>query len=155
MHKLDEVDKQILRSLQEDCRISLKKMAKKVDVAVSTIHYRIERLQESGIISGYHAILDEDKLGYDFQTVIAVKGKHGPKYAGLGEKLANLPCVSAVYWLLGDIDYWLLTKARNRDEHLDALQELMDMEEIISTVTYVISKVILEKPTIEIHDDDD
>lgn len=63
MVQIDEIDRKLLEILQEDDRIALVDLSKRVGLAPSTINQRIKRLVGDGIISGFHARLDAEKLG--------------------------------------------------------------------------------------------
>ncbi|TLZ55263.1 MAG: winged helix-turn-helix transcriptional regulator, partial [Methanobacteriota archaeon] len=62
-------DRIILEKLQRDDKISLSDLARMTGLASSSVHYRIRRLEEEGVIKGYRAIVDPVKLGYDILAV--------------------------------------------------------------------------------------
>ncbi len=70
--ELDEVDKAILRELLVDARLSFREIARRVGVSTATVANKIRRLEEAGIIKGYTAIIDPEKLGYDVTAVIEI-----------------------------------------------------------------------------------
>ena len=70
MEKTDRIDEQIIRTLQENARIPLKALAKKVFLSSPAVSARIERLEREGIITGYHASVDRLKLGYHITAFI-------------------------------------------------------------------------------------
>ena len=65
MHNIDNLDQQILRVLTKDARTPYAEMAKNFGVSPGTIHVRVEKMRQSGIIEGTKVIIDEQKLGYD------------------------------------------------------------------------------------------
>lgn len=151
-HKsLDELDKEILKILQMDCRTSLEKIAKKLGVPKSTVHYRIRRLEAEKIIEGYYAKVNATKLGKDYVTITLVRAKYGPDYhEKLGNILAQIPGVWAVYFVFGDTDFIVLTKSDNREDFLKKLENMMNMKEIERTNTQVVAKTLKEDPRIEL-----
>ena len=75
---LNETDRKILKSLLEDARFSSRQIAKKIGVSVGTVLSRIKKMEEKGLIKGYSAILDQDKLGYQLTVLTEItvsKGK--------------------------------------------------------------------------------
>ncbi len=62
--KIDEIDKKILKILQNNCKVKLREASNKLGIPKSTLHNRISRLKKEGIIKGCRAILDPFKLGY-------------------------------------------------------------------------------------------
>jgi len=60
---LDEIDKKILRLLQEDAHYTLKDIANKINLSLTPVHDRVKRLEKDGIIEKYVTLLDKKKLG--------------------------------------------------------------------------------------------
>lgn len=146
--ELDEVDLKILKILQEDAKYPLEKIAEEVRAPKSTVAYRIKRLEKSGVIRGYHAYIDPASLNLDYLVVTLVKAKYGKDYHEiLGQKIAQLPGVWGVYFVLGENDFIVLARFRNRDEMMNKyLEKLMSMPEIERTNTQIIAKIIRETP---------
>lgn len=85
--QLDETDLLILRVLQENGRLSYRQIADKVKVSVPTISNKVTNLEKSGVIRGYSAILDPDRLG-EVSVMIMVKARPSD-LKGVGEILAK------------------------------------------------------------------
>lgn len=116
--KLNETDKRILNLVQDldMCVPHLTRLAKKSKLPISTIKSKLEKFQRLGVIKGYGAILDGEKVGKGF---IAYKfgGKkfHKPEDLAIyGKKLAAIPEVQEVRFLVGEWDY--ITRMRVKDE---------------------------------------
>ena len=71
--KHDEIDRAILRELQADGRISVQELSQRVGLSPSPCARRIRMLEEDGIITGYHALIDEAKAGFAFSVFVSVK----------------------------------------------------------------------------------
>ena len=69
-HKLDNIDKKIIEMLQKNARVSIKDIAKEVFLSSPAVSARIEYLEKSGIISGYHAQVNPMFLGYHIKAFI-------------------------------------------------------------------------------------
>lgn len=149
--ELDRIDIQILQALQEDCRTPLENIAKKLGVPKSTIHYRIRRLERSGIIEDYFAKVNATKVGKDYLLVVLVRAKYGPHYhERIGRRIAAIPGVWAVYYVLGDIDFVLLIRANDREDYMHKLERIISMPDIERTSTQVVAKVVKEDPRISL-----
>ncbi|MFW9967596.1 MAG: Lrp/AsnC family transcriptional regulator [Candidatus Thorarchaeota archaeon] len=149
--KLDDLDRAILRELQNDCRTPLQDIALKVDAPTSTVHYRVKRLEREGVIDGYYANINPEKLGLDYLTVIQVRAAYGPGYhERIGKKLAKIVGVWAVYFTLGDNDFFVLTRSRNKAEYMKILDILMATKGIERTSTQVVAKIIREDSKLDI-----
>lgn len=71
--KLDAIDRAILRELQLNGRISIQDLSDRVGLSPSPCARRVRILEKAGIISGYHAFIDEEKAGFSFSVFISVK----------------------------------------------------------------------------------
>ena len=151
-HKpLDKIDIGILEVLQKDSRTPLGQIANQLGVPKSTVHYRIKKLEAEKIIKGCYAKVDATKLGKDYTTITFVRAKYGPSYhEKVGKMLAQIPGVCAVYFILGDNDFVVLTVSDNREDFMGKLEKMYDMQEIERTSTVVVVKTIKEDPRIEL-----
>jgi DNA-binding Lrp family transcriptional regulator len=149
--KLDKTDRQIMKLLQQDSRIPLQVIAKKLRIPKSTVHYRIGRLEREKIIQGYYAKINPAKLGYDYIAVVLVRAKYGPKYhEKVGVKLATVPGVWGVYYVLGDHDFIVLVRATDREDYVKKLDQIIAMGDIERTSTQVVARIIKEDPRFDI-----
>jgi len=149
--KDDATDRSILKLLQLDCRISLDVLAKRIGVPKSTLHYRIKRLEKEGVIGGYYAKVDPLKLGYDYVAVVLVKARYGPNYhEKLGKKIAKIPGVWGVYYVLGEYDFIVLIRAKDREDYMSKLENMSSMPDIERTNTQVAAKVLMEDPRVPV-----
>lgn len=142
---LDESDIKILRILQENCRISLESLGKKLGMPKSTVHYRIRRLEKEGIIEGYYAKVNFEKIGRSFLTITLVRAKYEQGYHDkIGRSLCAIPGVWGVYFVFGENDFIILARSSTRDEYLRKLEMIMSIPEIERTNTIIVAKVLKE-----------
>ena len=148
---IDDKDRQILRIVQADCRITREQLANKLKMSKSAVQYRIKQLESSGVIEGYYAKIDASKIGKDYQAVTLVRAKYSPAYyEKLGKKLASLPGVWAVYFTFGDNDFILLVRGIDREEILHTVESMTRLEGIERTSSNIVIKTIKEEPRLEI-----
>lgn len=104
---LDETDRNILRVLARDGRVSNQKLAEQVNLSATPCWNRVKALEEAGVISGYAAILDQHALGLPDIVIIEVTLEHHDDeiFSRFGEALAALPEVMEAYLLTGEYDY--------------------------------------------------
>ncbi len=69
---MDDIDKKILNILQENDKTQYQRIAKQLDLGASTVHYRIKKLLQNGIITNFSAIIDPEKVGYSTSAVIGL-----------------------------------------------------------------------------------
>jgi len=148
---LDKSDKIILKMLQEDCNISLKKIGEKTGLSSSTVHYRVNRLIEEGVITGFKATVDPLKVGKEILAISLVTGRYGPEYSKkIGERIAKIQGVWAVYFLLGNIDFAVLLRASSREELKEIVDAFIKIEEVERSNTYLILERLKEDATVQL-----
>lgn len=108
-YKLDKTDYKILSLLQDNCRITTKKLAEKLNLSTTPVFERIKKLENDGYIDGYVALLNERKIGLK-QTIfigVTLKG-HTRSYLEKFLNQVNLfPEVMECYQVSGNFDYLL------------------------------------------------
>jgi DNA-binding Lrp family transcriptional regulator len=149
--ELDKIDLAILKYLQENPKLRIRDLAKKLQIPKSTIYYRLRQLENLGVIKRYGVILDSDKLGFEYIVVIQVRGKYGPKYHDeIGKFLSKNPYVQGVYYVLGDIDFIVIGKFPSKAKYMEFLEQLINSSIIERTSTMVVAKVIKEDISLHI-----
>ena len=114
---LDITDKKILTILQQDGRITNARLAQQVGLSPPAVLERVRRLESSGIIKGYAAILDRGLAGFDVQTIVMVCVSHHqiPSLQTIKERLTMMEEVLEVHQLTGEVDF--LLKVAVKDMH--------------------------------------
>lgn len=104
---LDEVDRRILRRLAADARVANSALAAEVGVAPSTCLMRVRRLQQTGVIRGFHAALSPEAMGRPLQALVSVRLQQDARtrIADFGQWLVSLPGVLNVFFLAGANDF--------------------------------------------------
>ena len=92
--KLDEIDHQILDMLIENTRTPFTDIAKKLDISAGTVHVRVRKMEESGIIKGSTLIVDYDKLGYTFVAYVGIFLEKNHQTQFVLERLVDIPYVT-------------------------------------------------------------
>ncbi|MCF8473049.1 MAG: Lrp/AsnC family transcriptional regulator [Emcibacter sp.] len=113
--KLDDIDCQILETLQESGRITNVDLAEKVGITAPPCLRRVRALEEGGYIRGYHADLDNELMGFGL-TVFAMVGLHRQSENDLKafeDMVSEWPMVRETYMLNGEIDFILKIVARD------------------------------------------
>ena len=113
--KLDKVDLQILRTLQENARLTTKELAAQVSWSSTPVFERLKRLEREGYIKKYIAVLDADKLNQGFVVFCNVKLRRMNKDIAMEftRIIQNIPEVTECYNISGSYDYLLKIHAPN------------------------------------------
>ena len=109
MKPLDEIDRNILRQLQDNARLSNADLAERVGLSPSPCWQRVKRLEDSGLIQGYVAILDHKQLGMPDTIIIEVTlERHDDEVIErFGKALTDLPEILEAYLTTGEYDYFI------------------------------------------------
>ena len=106
---LDRIDRKILRELAQDGRISNAGLAQKVGLSPSPCWQRVRRLEEQGIIKGYVALLDQERLGAaEIVMIDVILDRHDDQVVeDFGRTMQSMPEVLEVHLTTGEFDYLL------------------------------------------------
>jgi DNA-binding Lrp family transcriptional regulator len=140
---IDDVDRKILNELLRDCRRSYRSIARRTGVSVGTVLSRIHHLERSGVIKGYSALLDHEKLGYQLTVLAEITVSKG-KLLEMEEAIGRLPNTCAVYDVTGLTDAVVLAKFRSRDELSKFTKGLLSMPFVDRTNTHVVLTTVKE-----------
>jgi Lrp/AsnC family transcriptional regulator for asnA, asnC and gidA len=143
IEKIDVVDLRILELLQEDCRLSFNKIARKLGISVGTAFNHVKSLEQKDIIKAYTAIIDSSKLGYSLTAIIMIQAE-GTHLADVENEIAKNANVIAVYDITGDYDATVIAKFKDRFGLNAFIKSLLSMPHIKRTVTNVALNVIKE-----------
>ena len=141
---LDATDIQILRELQADSSTSNVDLARRVDLSPPATHTRVKRLESLGIIKGYNAMLDYEKLGYDMLCFISVSLQMHQNQAvqTFEAEMLDLPEVLECHFITGDFDYILKVAIRSRQ---DLQQFLIERLTPIPMVSKIHTHIVLNE----------
>ncbi len=141
--KLDAVDLQIIRALEEDSRLSLRKLAHKLALTPNILHNRIKNLEKEGIIKGYVPIVDATKMGYAITAIIMIQVE-GEHMLEIENEIAKESNVLSVYDITGEYDAVIFAKFRDNTSLNGFLKRLLSERFIKRTTTLVALEAIKE-----------
>lgn len=123
MIKLDQIDKTLIKLLQADAKQTTKALSNVLDLSVTAVYERVKKLENSGIIKNYVALLDREAVGKTFIAFCHIKlSQHTQDYVVKFEKeVTKLPEVLECYHISGDYDYILKVIV----EDMQAFREFM------------------------------
>jgi DNA-binding Lrp family transcriptional regulator len=142
MH-LDETDVKILKALTADARLSSRQIAKQCDISIGTALSRIKKMEIEGIIEGYAALLDHEKLGYELTVVTEITVSKG-RLLEMENEIARIPNVCCVYDLTGLADAAIIAKFKNREDLSKFTKHLLSLPYVERTNTHVVLTTIKE-----------
>ncbi|MDY6931783.1 MAG: Lrp/AsnC family transcriptional regulator [Halobacteriota archaeon] len=141
---MDELDKKIIRAFQQDSRQSFSKVAEKVGSSTATVSDRVKKLQNSGIIRGYTALLNTSMIG--MTTLIAmVRMKPDYSITKAGEEISQLQEACCVHNVTGDFDILVSLKCFGYDECIKVIEKLKSVSGIERVDTHIVLKTMKEQ----------
>ncbi|TRO45510.1 Lrp/AsnC family transcriptional regulator [Candidatus Bathyarchaeota archaeon] len=154
--KLDMKDLAILTLIQENSKLTAKQIAKKINAPITTVFAKTKRMEELGIINGYRAIVDPEKLDAGTAAFILAsvsyraKGDDVPvSQRDVAEEIAQFPEVQEVHIITGDWDLLVKLRAESVDAVgkfvVDKLRLIKGLEK---TLTCMVFKTVKETTTV-------
>lgn len=121
---MDDIDRKILAELQKDGRISVTELGARVNLSLSPCHRRVRALEQDGVIHGYRANIDRNKVGLHFSAIVFVTLREGSSRVvqDFEAALLDVPEIIRAERLFGDPDYMLHVTTAD----LHAFQQLYD-----------------------------
>jgi len=139
--KIDELDLKIISHLQENGRIPVAELAKRLNQPENTVRYRIERLLKNGVIRRFTALVDPRALGLNVSA--AVMFKVDPKKLDqLLEKLTSMKDVTNIYQLSGEWDLIAVVFAKDIQDLHERIEELRRAEGVKEMNVMITTRVI-------------
>jgi Transcriptional regulators len=155
--KLDKKDLKILSIIQKNCQLTSREIAKKIGSPITTVFSKIKRMEKIGIIKGYRAIVDPNKLGFSTTAFIlasvsyAIKNENGGlSQRDIANEIAKFPEVQEIHIITGDWDLMIKVKAENVDKMgkfvIDKLRLVKGIEKTLTCVVFETIKETTEVP---------
>lgn len=106
---IDDIDIRILRCLQKDGRMSINDLSESVGLSATPVARRVKQLEQTGVISGYCALVDEAKLGFDVSVFVSVQldKQVDNALASFEKAIQSMPEVVDCWLMTGNRDYLL------------------------------------------------
>ncbi|AWR94781.1 Lrp/AsnC family transcriptional regulator [Acidianus brierleyi] len=146
---MDAIDRRLLIELLRDARTSLRRLSEEMNVSPATLHNRLTRLVQEGMIRGFTALVDYTKLGYSLSAVIMAKvdGKHLVEFE---REIANTDNIVAVYDVVGEYDVVLIAKFKNVEDLDNFLKQLLKNPKVERTYTSIVLNTVKEDPRVRV-----
>lgn len=152
-YNLDKTDLAILALLQQNARMTVKEIADNVHLSTTPVHERIKRLENSGVIKQYAALVDFSKVNKSLMVICYVSLKQHSKNAGLKfiKQINELNEVIECYNISGEFDFMLKVVAENMDAYYNFHVNKLSQGENIGNVQSVFVMGVIKQTHIVIH----
>src|SRR5690554_8121284 len=126
--KLDDIDHQILDMLIENTRIPFTDIAKKLSISAGTIHVRVKKMEDAGIIKGSSLTLDYKKLGYSFIAYVGVFLHKTSQTKFVLERINEIPFITVTHITTGKFNIFCKIRAKDTEHAKEIIFMLDDIE---------------------------
>ena len=135
---MDHIDIKILRYLTKDARMNASQISQKVNLSISAVIERMKKMEASGLIKGYTAVIDEKLAGFNVQAMISIRLEH-PKYnQEFNRQMCSHERVMECFYITGDFDYIARIGVASTDELTKVLHDIKQIPGVSLTRTYVV-----------------
>ena len=144
MEKLDATDAQILDLLQHEGRIKRKDVAEAVGLSLPSASERMRKLEERGVVTGYHATLDAKRLGVDVTAFVRASVDGSEHYPAFIEAVTGMDEVQELHSITGEGSHLLKVRVRNTSALEGLLARLQALAGVRGTQTSIVLSSLKE-----------
>lgn len=143
---IDSKDWEIIRQLQSDGRRSATEISEQIHLSASSVSRRIAGLEAEGVIAGYTALIDQQKIGYELTVMVEISldSQSDESFDAFEAAIAQVPAVHSCFLMSGEMDYLLKVVARNIEDferlhrkvlsglpHVDRMHSAFALREVV------------------------
>lgn len=141
---MDDLDRKIIRALNQNARKSYREIAKEVDSSVTAVIHRIKKFEEAGVLKGFIPVVDMESFGKNIVAVIALRISQG-KLIETQKKIAEDDRVAAVYDVTGEWDSFVIAYFEDRQDLNNFIKTLLSHKNVDRSVTHLVLNVVKEE----------
>ena len=142
---LDEIDMKLLEILQENCKLNFTQIGHELDIAESTVRYRIERLEKRGIITNYIALINPRMVGLSITAIMMIK-LNPQKIKEISPKLASFKELRHLFRATGQFDMISVVNARDIGHLNDLMSEIKQIDGVHELIVEVATELVKVDP---------
>ena len=144
--QVEEINRTIVALLARDGRMSFTELARRTGLSVSAAQQRVRRLERSGVIKGYAALIDPNDAGLPLTAFVSIKPFDPAAADDAPERLAHLSAIEACHSVAGDENYILKIRVASPAELEQLLQEIRAAASVSTRTTIVLSTPYENRP---------
>jgi Lrp/AsnC family leucine-responsive transcriptional regulator len=143
---VEDTDREIVRLLTRDGRMSYTDLARSTGLSTSAVHQRVRRLEQRGVITGYNAAVSPDAVGLPLTAFISVTPLDPSPPDDAPERLADLPEIEACHSVAGEESYILKVRVGTPSALEDLLARIRSVANLSTRTTVVLSTPYENRP---------
>jgi len=145
---LDDRDLAILRALQADARSTYADIGKRVGLAASSVHERVRKLEQTGVITAYRADVSPEALGLSVTALVSVTPLDARQPDDLPERIQEFPEVEDCHSVAGAENYILKVRTGTTGDLEDLLRRIREKAAVQTRTTVVLSTPFEGRPIV-------
>lgn len=135
--RIDDIDHQILNTLIENPRIPFTDIAKNLEISPGTIHLRVKKLEDAGIIKGSTLVIDYEKLGYTFTAYVGIFLEKNHQTQFVMERLYEIPYIISASIVSGKYNIFCQIRTRDTKHAKEVLFQIDDIQGVTRTESMI------------------
>jgi len=144
---LDEIDKKILSILMKNAKTPYTDIAKEIHVSGGTVHVRMNKMEEMGLVKGASLTVDYEKLGYDISAFLGIYLNKSSMYDDVADELAKIPEVVGAHYTTGSYSIFAKIVCKNTNHLRDILHDkIQPIQGIQRTETFISLQESINRP---------
>ncbi len=144
---MDERNVRILQAVAELGTGSPDEISEYTDIPKSTVHYRLTKLKDEGVVANDLLDVDLEALGLEITVISEVIAEYDEQYhEEVGEKLAAIEGVNQVYFTMGDTDFVVIAHLTGREMVRDLISEYEAIDEVVRTSSQFVVETVKDEP---------
>jgi DNA-binding Lrp family transcriptional regulator len=143
---MDAIDSQIIALMRENSRRSFQDIGKQVALSAPAVKRRVDRLESTGVINGYTAVIDPAAMGWGTHAFVALFCEGRMSAGEVREAVEHHTEVVAAYTVAGEASAILHVRAEDTAHLEDALERIRDSPGVVRTQTQVVLSTLFEHP---------
>ena len=135
---MDAVDRQLLDALRANARATYAELARAVNLSAPAVHERVAKLESAGVITGYHASVSPESLGYAMNALVGIFLTDNADTDAVARQLADMPAVEHCWFVAGEETYVIKVRVPDVAGLEEAIRTLNAMKGVARTRTTVV-----------------
>jgi Lrp/AsnC family leucine-responsive transcriptional regulator len=146
---VEDIDRQILSLLTADGRMSFTDLGRATGLSTSAVHQRVKRLESKGLITGYTAVLDYDRVGLPLTAFVSIRPIDVSQPDDSPERLRGIPQIVACWSVAGEESYILKVRVATPVDLEELLARIRAAANVSTRTTIVLSTPYEGRPVLE------
>jgi Lrp/AsnC family transcriptional regulator, regulator for asnA, asnC and gidA len=142
-NEIDKIDLEIIKHLSSNAKISYTDLASKILISPSTVHVRVKKLEDIGVIKNFTINIDYRKLGLSFTSYLGVFLDKAKSFDKVVASLRNIPQITVIDFTTGQFSVFCKVRAMDSSAARDVLKNVHSIEGIRRTETFISMEELL------------